>query len=66
MTRPTPEEINRAFQAGFRSIDDGNSFYAGFEAYLRSIGCRKREDILCTCPDGGGHGHLPECRWVRG
>ncbi len=65
MIQPTPEEISRAFLAGYQSIDDGYSFYAGFEAYLESIGCRKKEDMPCTCIDGGAHGHLPECRWVK-
>ena len=63
--QPTQNEIRDAFLAGFKSIDDGNTFYAGFECYLTSIGCRKRDDIPCTCPDQGGHGHLPECRWVK-
>jgi hypothetical protein len=63
--QPTKEEIREAFQAGFQSIDDGDTFYAGFENYLSSIGCRKRGDIACTCTDQGNHGHMPECRWVK-
>lgn len=63
--KPTEEEIREAFQAGFQSIDDGDTFYDGFEGYLASIGCRKRDDICCTCPDQGNHGHMPECRWVK-
>ena len=63
--QPTPADIDRAFQAGFQSIDDGDGFYAGFEAYLQAFGYRKRDDIGCTCSDRGAHGHLPECRWVK-
>ena len=63
--QPTFDEIREAFQEGFQSIDDGDSFYTGFNTYLVSIGCVKRDDIPCTCSDQGGHGHLPECRWVK-
>ena len=63
--QPTTEEIRQAFLAGFQSIDDGDTFYAGFEYYLASNGFLKRDDIACTCPDQGNHGHLPECRWVK-
>jgi hypothetical protein len=63
--QPTPEELRQAFQAGFQSIDEGDTFYTGFHAFLESIGYRKQEDARCTCRDGGVHGHLPECRWVR-
>ena len=63
--QPNQEEIKEAFLAGFQAIDDGDTFYAGFESYLKSIGCQKREDSCCTCPDQGGHGHMPECRWVK-
>ena len=63
---PSLEELRLAFQAGFQSIDDGETFYTGFHAFLESSGFRKREDIPCTCPDHGGHGHLPECRRVKG
>ena len=63
--QPTYDEIRNAFQEGFQSIDEGDSFYAGFNTYLESIGCVKRDDIPCTCSDQGAHGHLPECRWVK-
>ena len=63
--QPSREEIDRAFLAGYRTIDEGRSFYDGFEAYLRSIGCQKRDDMPCTCPDRGAHGHMPECRWFK-
>jgi hypothetical protein len=63
--QPTQEELRQAFQAGFQSIDEGETFYVGFYSYLESLGYRKREDIPCTCPDDGAHGHLPECRWVQ-
>ena len=64
--QPTREELRQAFEAGFQSIDEGDNFYTGFHAFLESRGYRKREDARCTCSDGGAHGHLPECRWVRG
>ena len=64
--QPTLDEVHQAFQAGFQSIDDGDGFYAGFETYLLAFGYRKRDDISCTCSDRGAHGHLPECRWVKG
>ena len=64
-TQPTREELRQAFQAGFQSIDEGESFYTGFYVSLTSMGYRAHEDIPCTCPDGGRHGHLPECRWVK-
>ena len=63
--QPTSDEIKEAFLAGFQSIDQGDSFHAGFDAYLKSVGCQKRDDIECTCPDHGNHGHMPECRWVK-
>jgi hypothetical protein len=63
--QPSREELGQAFKAGFQSIDEGNTFYTGFNSYLESIGYRKREDIPCTCPDSGKHGHSPECRWVK-
>jgi len=63
---PTLEELRQAFREGFQSIDQGETFYLGFEAYLKSRGYRKRENLPCTCPDRGQHGHLPECRWVQG
>jgi len=62
---PTHEDLRKAFQAGFQSIDEGDSFYRGFNACLESTGYRKQDGIPCTCPDSGGHGHLPECRWVK-
>ena len=65
LMQPTFDEIREAFQEGFQSIDDGDSFYTGFNGYLVSIGCVKRDDIPCTCSDQGGHGHMPECRWVK-
>ena len=62
---PTQEELRQAFQAGFQSIDEGETFYTGFQAFLESLGYRQEEGIRCTCRDGGAHGHLPECRWVK-
>ncbi len=62
---PTPEELRQAFQAGFQSIDEGETFYTGFEAFLEALGYRKQAEARCTCQDGGAHGHLPECRWVK-
>jgi hypothetical protein len=64
--QPTRQELRQAFQAGFQAIDEGETFYTGFQAFLESLGYRKQEDAGCTCRDGGAHGHLPECRWVRG
>ena len=66
VTQPSLDDLRLAFRAGFQSIDDGDTFYVGFHAFLESSGFRKREDIPCTCPDDGGHGHMPECRWVKG
>jgi hypothetical protein len=63
--QPTQEELRQAFQAGFQSIDAGETFDIGFDSSLEARGYRKREDIHCTCPDSGEHGHLPECRWVK-
>lgn len=62
---PTREVLREAFAAGFRSIDDGDTFNTGFDSHLESSGYAKREDIPCTCPDDGFHGHMPECRWVK-
>lgn len=62
---PNHEELGQAFEAGFQSIDEGDTFYTGFDNYLHSIGYRKQQDIRCTCSDGGEHGHMPECRWVK-
>ena len=63
--QPTREELRQAFQAGFQTIDEGETFYTGFEAFLTSLGYHKQDDARCTCRDGGAHGHLPECRWVK-
>ena len=62
---PSKETLRQAFTAGFESIDDGESFYRGFNACLSAQGYTKRDDIPCTCPDHGTHGHQPECRWVK-
>ena len=62
---PSRDELRRAFQAGFQSIDAGDTFYAGFDTFLTSIGYRKRDEASCTCRDEGAHGHLPECRWMK-
>ena len=62
---PSDQEVLAALRAGYRSIDDGYGFYAGFDGWLASLGYQRRSDILCTCPDRGYRGHLPECRWVR-
>ena len=62
---PTHEELRCAFQAGFQSIDDGDTFYTGFHEYLGTLGFSYAVDTDCTCRDGGAHGHLPECRWVK-
>ena len=62
---PTDEELRLAFQAGFQSIDEGDTFYIGFYQYLGSIGYRLQDDCSCTCSDEGAHGHMPECRWVK-
>ncbi len=63
--QPTEEELRQAFRAGFQSIDDGDSFYRGFDAYLARTGYQKDDNAPCTCTDLGEHGHLPECRWVK-
>ena len=62
---PTQEELRSAFQAGFQSIDEGDTFYTGFHEYLGTLGFRFIEETDCTCQDSGAHGHLPECRWVK-
>ena len=64
-TVPGHDEVLAALRAGYRAIDDGYGFYPGFNGWLESLGYRRRDDIACTCPDGGYRGHLPECRWVR-
>jgi hypothetical protein len=63
--QPTEEELRHAFWAGFQSIDDGDSFYTGFNAYLTSLGYQRDQSTPCTCLDRGEHSHLPECRWVK-
>lgn len=63
--QPTEEELKHAFWAGFQSIDDGDTFYLGFDAYLARVGYQKNENASRTCADSGRHGHLPECRWVK-
>ena len=63
--QPTHEELREAFQAGFHSIDEGDTFYAGFHAHLEAGGYQQVEDAACTCSDRGQHGHLPECRWLK-
>ena len=65
MHQPEREELRLAFQAGFNSIDDGDSFYTGFNAFLEERGYRLEAQISCTCIDNGDHGHQPECRWVK-
>ena len=65
MTTPSQDVLRQAFAAGFESIDAGDTFYVGFDAYLILTGYIKRNDIPCTCSDNGSHGHLPECRWVK-
>jgi hypothetical protein len=62
---PGQSEVLAALRAGYRAIDDGFGFYAGFNGWLESLGYVKRDDLRCTCPDAGDHGHLPECRWTR-
>jgi hypothetical protein len=63
--QPNEEELRLAFKEGFLSIDEGDTFYAGFYDYLGRIGYQLQQDGKCTCSDGGAHGHLPECRWVK-
>ena len=63
--QPSHEQLKKAFQAGFDSIDDGGGFYPGFQLFLENHGFGKRDDIPCTCSDDGAHGHQPECRWVK-
>ena len=62
---PDHAEVMAALRAGYRAIDDGDGFYPGFDGWLESLGYQRQDDLPCTCPDGGHHGHLPECRWVR-
>lgn len=65
MTLPTELEVDEAFEAGFASIDEGFTFYNGFDALLITLGYRFDEKSQCACSDRGEHGHLPECRWVK-
>src|SRR5436309_3104560 len=62
---PRHDEVMSAIRAGYESIDDGDDFWKGFAGYLRSQGYTWVGDAPCTCPDGGRHGHMPECRWLR-
>ncbi len=62
---PTGAEVLAALRAGYRAIDDGYGFYAGFNGWLESLGYRRQDDRPCTCPDHGYRGHLPECRWIK-
>ncbi|MEE8519324.1 MAG: hypothetical protein V3S98_09390 [Dehalococcoidia bacterium] len=62
---PTNEEVLGAFKAGFQSIDEGLSFWDGFDADLSEHGYTYRNDGPCICSDQGHHGHLPECRWAK-
>jgi hypothetical protein len=32
---------------------------------LAALGYHKNDHAQCICRDGGAHGHLPECRWVK-
>jgi hypothetical protein len=63
--QPTREELRQAFEAGFQAIDDGETFYTGFYAFLQACGYRRQVDSPCTCRDAGAHGHMPECRWLK-
>ena len=62
--QPSTEDVLRALEAGYTSIDEGRGFYAGFDTYLTAAGYRKRPDAPCICVDRGVHGHLPECGWT--
>mgnify|MGYP001468191669 CR=1 FL=1 len=64
-TQPDEKDLREAFQSGFKSIDDGRSFYVGFSTYLEALGYRLFEDAPCGCSDCGSHGHQPECRWLK-
>lgn len=61
---PRQEDVLRALEAGFASIDEGEGFYPGFNESLTATGYRRAPEAECTCPDLGAHGHLPECGWV--
>jgi hypothetical protein len=62
---PTDQEVTRAFYAGFHSIDEGYTFWDGFNEYLMNLGYLYQANASCICSDHGEHGHLPECRWVK-
>ena len=62
---PTLDDVLAAEHAGFVSIDDGHGFLYGFENQMDGLGYRRVDEAPCNCPDKGGHGHLPECRWFR-
>lgn len=62
--RPPNEDVVRAMRAGYASIDAGDDFWEGFNDALIALGYRLLM-AACTCPDGGRHGHMPECGWVR-
>jgi hypothetical protein len=62
---PTLVEIDQAYLQGFAAIDDGFTFMVGFSEYLMGLGYRFEELGPCTCSDGGSHGHLTECRWIK-
>ncbi|MBM3941005.1 MAG: hypothetical protein FJ318_09040 [SAR202 cluster bacterium] len=63
--QPTRDEVVSAILAGYRAIDDGQGFYYGFDNHLMSLGYTFQAEHECTCPDRGGHGHMPECRWLK-
>ena len=61
-----PDEVkDRYLPDEAQTIDDGDGFYPGFDSYLETSGYVKRNGGPCTCSDGGSHGHMPECRWVK-
>ncbi len=62
---PTLDDVLAAELAGFISIDDGHGFQYGFENRMEGLGYRLVPEAPCSCPDKGGHGHMPECRWFR-
>ena len=63
--QPSHDELRRACDAGFLSIDAADTFYAGFHSSLEAMGYRYADDTPCTCSDEGRHGHQPECRWIK-
>ncbi len=62
---PTLSEVLEAEEAGFLSIDEGHDFWYGFENRLESLGYKRVVEAPCSCSDGGLHGHMAECRWLR-